>query len=81
MFHPSSDLVSRAKGQQPSVSISAQLSESLASDDNAGILQKAPGVPFFVLSRSEGSAGPEKAAFTVGVWKGELENAGVEATP
>jgi hypothetical protein len=53
---------------------------ALASDDNAGMLQKAPGVPFFVLSRSEGSAGPEKAAFTVEVWKGELENAGVEAT-
>ena len=81
MLHPGSDLVSWAKGQQPPVTISAQLSESLASDDNAGILQKAPGVPFFVLSRSEGSAGPEKAAFTVGVWKGELENAGVEATP
>ena len=54
ILNPISDLVSWAKGQQPPVSISPRLSESLASDPNGGMLQKAPGVPFFVLSRLEG---------------------------
>jgi uncharacterized protein YecT (DUF1311 family) len=63
ILHPASDLVSWAKGQQPPVSISAQLSESLASDANGGMLQKAPGVPFFMLSRLEGSAACDSSAF------------------
>lgn len=63
ILHPASDLASWAKGQQPPVSISAQLSESLASDGNGGILHKAPGVPFFVLSRLEGSAACDSSVF------------------
>jgi len=63
LLHPPSDLVSWAKAQQPPVSISPQLSESLASDDDAGLLQKAPRVPFFMLSRSEGSAGCDSSLF------------------
>ena len=63
ILHPASDLVSWAKGQQPPVSISAQLSESLASDGNGGMLQKAPGVPFFMLSRLEGSAACDSSVF------------------
>ena len=59
----SSDLVSWAKGQRPPVSISAQLSEALASDDNGGMLQKAPRVPFFMLSRMEGSAACDSSVF------------------
>jgi hypothetical protein len=63
ILHPASDLVSWAKGQQPPVSISAQLSESLASDGNGGMLQKAPGVPFFMLNRLEGSATCDSSVF------------------
>ncbi|MDB6010396.1 MAG: hypothetical protein JWL65_2646 [Gammaproteobacteria bacterium] len=63
ILHPASDLVSWAKGQQPPVSISAQLSESFASDGNGGMLQKAPGVPFFMLSRLEGSAACDSSVF------------------
>ena len=63
MLHPGSDLVSWAKGQQPPVTISAQLSASLASDGNGGMLQKAPGVPFFMLSRLEGSAACDSSVF------------------
>lgn len=63
MLHPGSDLVSWAKGQQPPVTISAQLSESLASDGNGGMLQKAPGMPFLMLSRLEGSAACDSSVF------------------
>ena len=63
LLHPASDLVSWAKGQQPPVSISAQLSKSLASDGAGGTLQKAPGLPFFMLSRLEGSAGCDSSMF------------------
>ena len=63
ILHPASDLVSWAKGQQPPVSISAQLSESLAADGNGGMLQKAPVVPFFMLSRLEGSAACDSSVF------------------
>ena len=63
LLHPASDLVSWAKGQQPPVSISAQLSESLAADGNGGMLQKAPGVSFFMLSRLEGSAACDSSVF------------------
>jgi uncharacterized protein len=63
ILHPASDLVSWSKEQQPPVSISAQLSESLALDGNGGMLQKAPGVPFFMLSRLEGSAACDSSAF------------------
>jgi hypothetical protein len=63
ILQPASDLVPWAKGQQPPVSISAQLSESLASDGNGGTLYKAPGVPFFVLSRMEGSAACDSSVF------------------
>jgi uncharacterized protein YecT (DUF1311 family) len=63
ILHPASDLVSWAKGQQPPVSISAQLSEALALDGNGGTLQKAPRVPFFMLSRLEGSAACDSSAF------------------
>ena len=65
ILHPASDLVSWAKGQQPQVSISTQLSESLASDGNGGMLQKAPGVPFFMVSRLEGSAACDSSVFFV----------------
>jgi uncharacterized protein len=63
ILHPASDLLSWAKGQQPTVSISAQLSESLASDNNGGMLQKAPGVSFFMLNRLEGSAACDSSVF------------------
>ena len=33
------------------------------------------------FERLEDGQFTEKAAFAVGVWKGELENAGVESTP
>ena len=63
ILHPGSDLVSWAKGQQPPISISAQLSEALALDDSGGMLQKAPRVPFFVLSRMEGPAACDSSVF------------------
>jgi hypothetical protein len=63
LLHPASDLVSWGKGQQPPVSISPQLSKSLASDGTGGMLQKAPGLPFFMLSRLEGSAGCDSSLF------------------
>jgi hypothetical protein len=50
--NPVDDLVAWSKGQRPRVTISRQLSESL----NVGptVLQKAPGLPFFTLSGSDG---------------------------
>lgn len=58
-----SDLVSWARRQRPSVSISAELSEWLASDLSGGVLQKAPGLPLFMLSRNQGSAGCDNSVF------------------
>ena len=65
ILHPAADLVPWAKRQQPPVSISTQLSDSFASDGNGGMLQKAPGVPFFMLSRLEGSAACDSSVFFV----------------
>lgn len=63
ILNPTSDLVTWAKGQLPPISISPQLSESLASDESGGTLVKAPGVPFFMLARLEGSAGCDSSVF------------------
>ena len=63
ILHPPADLVSWAKGQQPPVAVSAQLSELLASDETGGTLQKAPGLPFFMLKRMEGSAACDSSMF------------------
>lgn len=65
LLNPPSDLVSWGKAQQPPVSISPELYESFDVDHDGGWLQKAPGLPLFVLSRSEGSAGCDTSVFFV----------------
>ncbi len=58
-----SELASWAKAQHPPISISPELSKALAVDENGGVPIKAPGVPFFMFSRFEGSAAVDASVF------------------
>jgi hypothetical protein len=58
----SKDLVSWGERQQPPVSISSEVSESVDAGSSGG-LEKAFGLPFFMLSRSEGSMHCDDSVF------------------
>jgi len=80
IWHPATDLISWAATQNPPFSLSADLLKALEDYEQtggAGTLIKAPGIDFYSLERSQGSAGcSDSRAFVV---RGGI--ADTEATP
>ena len=63
---PDSDgLKSWAKQQTPPIAVSDEVSETFDQDPQSASLEKAHGVPFFMLSRSEGSMNCDASVFFV----------------